>query len=103
MFCEKIRGTVYGKLFENMLNDLEAGKQKFISMSIIEQCKLLMEILKAFKCDAKKPSFKELNGKGSVGSILKNKKLSSYDSVYLIHQSASGLYEKKIDLLNGRP
>ena len=99
MFCEKIRGTVYGKLFENMLNDLEAGKQKFISMSIIEQCKLLMEILKAFKCDAKKPSFKELNGKGSVGSILKNKKLSSYDSVYLIHQSASGLYEKKIDLL----
>ena len=99
MLSDKIRNSIYGKLFENMLNDMDEGKKKFVSMSVLEQCKLLMEILKAFKCDAQHPSFKELNGKGSVAGIKKNKKISSYSSVYLIHQSASGLYEKKIDLL----
>lgn len=99
LFVAKIEQTIYGKMFSSMLADMKLHQQKFLEMSLLEQSKLLLEILKAFKCNAEHPSFKELCGKGTVGITLKNKKISGNETVYLIHQSASGLFEIKQDLL----
>ena len=82
-----------------MLSDMENDRKKFCSLSELEQCKLLMEILKAFKCDRQCPNFKALNGKGTVGIVQTNKKISGMKSAYLVNQSATGLYEVKPDLL----
>ncbi len=98
-FCEKLKTKVYYALFANMLSDMENNRGKFCSLSELEQCKLLMEILKAFKCDRQCPNFKVLNGKGTVGIVRNNKKISGMESVYLVNQSATGLYEVKTDLL----
>ena len=98
-FCEKLNAKVYKYLFKNMLNDMEENRDKFISLSALEQCKLLLEILKAFKCDRQCPNFKALCGKGSVGILQYNKKISENSSTYLVNQSVTGLYEVKTDLL----
>ncbi len=98
-FCEKLKTKVYYAMFANMLSDMENNREKFCSLSEFEQCKLLMEILKAFKCDRQCPNFKALNGKGTVGIVRNNKKISGMKSAYLVNQSATGLYEAKFDLL----
>ncbi|MBR2041484.1 MAG: type II CRISPR RNA-guided endonuclease Cas9 [Oscillospiraceae bacterium] len=98
-FCEKLKTKVYYALFANMLSDMENNREKFCLLSELEQCKLLMEILKAFKCDRQCPNFKALNGKGTVGIVQTNKKISGMKSAYFVNQSATGLYEVKTDLL----
>ncbi|MBQ8146279.1 MAG: type II CRISPR RNA-guided endonuclease Cas9 [Clostridia bacterium] len=99
MFIERITNSVYKKLFSTVLGYLTANEEAFIKLSIIEQCIVLKEILKLFKCDSVLTSLDILCKKGSVGSIIKSKKLSSLNSAYLINQSVTGIFETKIDLL----
>lgn len=98
-FTEKLNVTVYKKLFKTTLSNLTEYKDKFYSMSLYSQCKLLLEILKLFKCDRQLSNFSELYGVKSAGIVKFNKKISNYGSAYLINQSVTGLYEYKIDLL----
>ena len=99
IFIEKLHTPCYGALFEAMCNDMQQYRSRFIQMSLYDQASLLMEILKAFKCNAQKPVFTKLCGKGEVGSILKNKNITQLSSAYLIHQSVTGLYEIRENLL----
>ena len=99
-FIERLESSVYGKLMPALLANLKASTETFESMSILAQAKTLMEILKAFKCDAQNPNLKELCGKGVVGRIQKKAALQGFQSAYLIHQSPTGLYEYRTDLLH---
>jgi CRISPR-associated endonuclease Csn1 len=78
---------------------MRAFMEKFVSMSMWEQSKILLESLKAFCCNAAYANFTELSGKGTRGRVELNKKVSALSSAYIIHQSVTGLYEHKIDLL----
>ena len=82
-----------------MALDMKENREKFKSMSLYEQCLIIKEVLKAFKCDASNPSFKELCGKGTVGRISKSKKVSNESTAYIVHQSVTGIFETKINLL----
>lgn len=99
MFISRMNGTVYGRLFGTVENYLTNNREKFIDMDEKNQCLVLKEILKSFKCNPALTSLSLLCGKGNVGSILKNKKISELKSVYLIHQSVTGIFETKTDLL----
>lgn len=99
-FIERLESSVYGKLMPALLTNLKASIETFEGMSILSQAKTLMEILKAFKCDAQNPNLKELCGKGVVGRIEKNSNLRVFQTAYLIHQSPTGLYEYRTDLLH---
>lgn len=99
-FMEKFENSAYGKLMPALLANLKASAETFKNMSVLSQAKTLMEILKAFKCDAQSSNLKELCGKGVVGKILKNTSLQGLQSAYLIHQSPTGLYEYRTDLLH---
>ena len=96
-FINKIDNSIYNKILSNISSDMKENRDIFISMSMIEQCGFLREVLKAFKCDATTASFKELCKKAVVGRVLQNKKLNG--QVYLINQSVTGIFETKIDLL----
>ena len=72
---------------------------KFIQLDILNQSKILIEILKAFQCDRQCPSLEVLNGTKTSGIIKVNSKISNYNSIYLINQSVTGLYEVKVNLL----
>ena len=98
-FVEKLNTKVYSSLFAKMQTTIESNKNKFVEFSVFEQCKLLMEILKAFKCDRQLSDLKAIGGSASSGVISTNKKLNGMESAYLINQSVTGLHEIKVDLL----
>lgn len=98
-FLKKLDAKVYQQLFQALIKDLTAEKEHFSTLGILDQSKVLREILKAFKCDRQLLSLELLNGKKSVGNIKISKDLSSRKSVKLIHQSITGIYEIKQDLL----
>ena len=99
LFIEKCRQKVYAELFGNMRADMEKYHEKFSAMSELGQVNLLLEVLKAFRCNAQKADFTNLCGKGSVGILVKSKAVSKLDSAYLVNRSVTGLYETKVDLL----
>lgn len=98
-FIEKLKVEVYARLLKNALSNLIEYSDVFYNMPLYSQCKLLLEILKLFKCDKQPSNFSELSGVKSAGLITFNKKISNLNSAYLINQSVTGLYEYKIDLL----
>lgn len=98
-FVEKLKSDVYAKLLKNALSNLIDYSNVFYEMSLYSQCKLLLEILKLFKCDRQLSDFSTLSGIKGAGQIKFNKKISNLSSAYLINQSVTGLYEYKIDLL----
>jgi CRISPR-associated endonuclease Csn1 len=95
---EKVYGSCFG-VFNLMGNEMVEYENKFIAMSIWEQTKILLEALKAFRCNAVYGNFKELSGNGIRGRIRMNKKISELSSAYMINQSITGLYEHRVDLL----
>ena len=99
-FVDRLANSVYGKLMPALLTNLKASIEAFEGMSILSQAKTLMEILKAFKCDAQNPNLKELCDKGVVGRIQKKAALQGFQTAYLVHQSPTGLYEYRTDLLH---
>ena len=90
---------MYQKILSNTKKDLEANQQSFLEKSLYEQVLLLLEILKPFRCNAQYANLSALNGKGTVGRVLIQKKLNNAMSASLIHQSVTGLYECREDLL----
>ena len=99
-FVERLESSVYGKLMPALLANLKSSAEAFEKMGVLSQAKTLMEILKAFKCDAQNPNLKELCSKGLVGRIQKKAALQGFESAYLINQSPTGLYEYRTDLLH---
>ncbi|MBQ3379739.1 MAG: type II CRISPR RNA-guided endonuclease Cas9 [Clostridia bacterium] len=98
-FLLKLESPVYRAVLSAVKNTVSSGKDAFIKMSEHDQCKILMEILKAFKCDAQNANFEILNGKKTVGRIQRSKNLRNLKTAYLINQSVTGLFEVKTDLL----
>lgn len=98
-FLEKSRQKVYADLLKSLRADMETHRNKFASMAILGQAKLLLEILKSFQCNSRWTNFTELCGKGTVSSIKKNMNITGMTSAYLINQSVTGVYENKVNLL----
>lgn len=100
-FIDRLESNAYKNLFKSALKDLADNRDKFKTLDISDQSILLNEILKLFICDRQLTKFEKLNGKGKIGEIKPSATLSKNQSVYLINQSVTGLYETKVDLLKG--
>lgn len=98
-FLEKCSCNVYSDFLKNMKVDMISNKSVFEKMSVLEQCSLLLEVLKAFRCNAQNPDFTNLCNKKTVSRIAKNMNISKAKSARLINQSVTGLYETSLDLL----
>lgn len=97
--CERMRMNPYKQLFEGLIEDLETGREKFGALDVLGQSKIILEILKSFKCDRQMTNIKELNGKGTAGKIQKTSNISICQKVNVIIQSVTGLYEYKRKIL----
>ena len=76
-------------------------RENFInSQDALVRCKVLLQGLNALRCNTVLTDLKSIEGKAKTGAIFKSKNLSNFNSAYLINQSPTGLYEKKIDLLH---
>lgn len=100
-YISRLHSNTYYSIsaLQNVCKSLEESRAAFVNMNTLEQALILNEILKAFRCNSVWSNFKTLNGKGTVGKLQLSKNITNCKSAYLIHQSPTGLYEYKEDLL----
>ena len=99
-FSAKLAANAYGYgPLCNVRNYLVEDREKFIALSAEEQSKLLVEILKTFRCNSQWTNLKKLGRGDCVGSLKLSCNITDCRSAYIINQSPTGLYETKVDLL----
>lgn len=98
--CGKLLHTIYKYRPNNQGEKLVQERERFVALSVEEQCVLLNEILWFFRCKPQTyADLKLLGGSAISGDIKISKKVSSTESFYLLHPSVTGLFEQKINLL----
>ncbi len=97
----KLGNSPYSKLspLRTAQDSLNKSKEKFMSLDLNGKTEVLSQILKMFHCNAENANLKEIGGPGVAGRLILSSKISLFDSVILIHQSPTGLFENRIDLL----
>lgn len=98
IFIEKYKGRKYHVFFESVAKTLYEKRNNFVKLSTDDQVKVLNEILHGFQCNAVYPSLELIGGPKLTGRIQKSSNISNFDSIKLIHQSPTGLFEKEINL-----
>ena len=98
-FIEKLEKTIYRFRPANQLNNLKKCKEIFKSLSVEEQCLVLNQIQLLFACKPITADLTLINCSKRAGNMAFSKNISSNDSVFMINQSITGLFEQKIDLL----
>ena len=77
---------------------LEQQRDSFMELSKKDQTIVLKELLRLFKCDSSSIDL-SLIGEGSqVGKITLNRDITKLNNLILIHQSITGLFEKKLNI-----
>lgn len=98
VFLNKIRNTIYGIRLSAQLDTLMKKREKFASLSDEEKCIVLSEILHMFQCNSSLANLKLIGGPESAGNLRINKNITKCEKIMIIHQSATGIYEHKVDL-----
>ena len=99
VFREKLHISVYNRLFSNASALLDEQAEKFTELPLFNQCKLLLEVLKLFKCDRQLSDLKQIGGSSFSGILRINKSLKKVKSAYVINSSVTGMYQYRTDLL----
>ena len=79
--------------FSTFKKNLESGEEKFANLSVADQCTVLLQILKFFKCNAETADIVLIGGSSGSGSIKFNKDISDID-FEIICKSPAGLTER---------
>lgn len=95
-FTEKLSYSIYKKELSTPAKFLNQAIDKFKKLSLEERCEVLGSILHLFQCNPVLSDLRLLGGKKSTGTIRLNKKIKPEDHVYLIEQSVTGFFEKRI-------
>lgn len=96
LFVKKLSSSIYRKKYATQADFLCQSKDKFKNLSLEERCEVLGSILHLFQCNAVLSDFHLLGGSRQAGRIYLNKKIKAQDHVYLIEQSVTGFFEKRI-------
>ena len=83
-----------------VLDVLKKGRDAFNKLPLENRLKVLEQILKLFRTVNENCDFTLIGGTQNAGKTRTSKKVSNLDSCILIYQSVTGIFEKKIDLLN---
>lgn len=95
-FVNKLSNSIYRKKFAAQADFLYQAKDKFANLPLEERCEVLGSILHLFQCNPVLSDFRLLGGKKSTGTIYLGKKIKPENHVYLIEQSVTGFFEKRI-------
>lgn len=98
-FRNKLGANVYKGLFDKELTALEAYREKFLDAPPLIQCKILKELISMLQCNATYANLTLLCGKKVGNRIRKSCNISELHSAVLIHQSVTGLFEVRENLL----
>lgn len=99
---EKVLGTILSKKFSDIGTKVQNGRERFIELSVEDQCTVISEILKILHTNVLTGDLKLIGGAGKAGVMSTNSKISeikNVKSIKLIDQSVTGLFEKETELL----
>lgn len=100
---KKMEVGIYSKRpkLDKVKEFVKKGKDKFKELSIYNQSKQIKSILKVFNTTSDGIDLKNIGAKSDgTGKLLVNKVVTNYyKKVILINQSPTGLFERRIDLL----
>lgn len=102
LYCSKIISGIYSRRINMPKDILINGEDKFSSLDIVSQCKLLMAIHSLFGRNTRGADIKAIGGSTSSGITLMTYNLSNLvnkdSNVSLVSQSPSGLFESRVNL-----
>lgn len=91
--------SVFSMRVNPIFGVLKKGKTKFSQLSELNQCKVLVEILRTTQLGPVFGNLVDIGGSKSTGTLKINSKISSCNQFVLVNQSFTGLYRSEIDLL----
>lgn len=97
-FLEILKTTRYAVKLSAQIKTLETGRSYFENMDAKKQARILNEILHLFQCNAVAADLKGIGGPASGGILVLKNNISKIKNIFIIHQSPTGLFEKKITL-----
>ena len=104
VFKLKLSVPRYAVMYAAVHDMLQDNTEKFKKLTIYAQCQVLMQVMNIFTTTAAYADMKLLNGVAKVGVLRTSKKLGNRnnDSLKLIHQSVTGVFEQEVDLLGDK-
>lgn len=99
LFIEKMNSRAYINRPALQSKTLQDCRERFNSFKLAEQIKILLEVLKLFKCGSTSADF-SLFEKGKVaGRIIFSSNITNRITCFLVNKSPTGVFEEKTDLL----
>lgn len=103
ILTSKMTDTILKVKFGDMGVKIASHRDAFEKLDVRKQCFVLAEILKIIHSNVVTGDLSFIGESKKSGVVSTNSVLSDVKgvkSIYLVHQSVTGLFEKKIDLLN---
>lgn len=97
-FLYKLQNTIYNKKLSLQVKTLSEKKENFVGLSKEEKCVVLSEILHMFQCQSVNANLSLIGGPANAGSLAINSNITDCKNIFIINQSPTGMFEKKIDL-----
>lgn len=99
MLLAKAEHPAYQKLVNSQLDKLKSGRQLFEQLSVVQQATVMKAILELFLCTSTESDLTLIKGSKHTINNRFSKNITKLDSFVIIHQSVTGLYEQRIDLM----
>ncbi len=99
ILMNKQTNTIYKNRPASQADVLKNGVSKFADLTLLEQCKVIMEILHLFECNFVSCDLREIGGSGQAGVFMISKDITKNKSAFLLTQSATGIFVNEVNLL----
>lgn len=97
-FIDKLTNSLYSKRLGTQAITLSEKKDGFLELDKECKCMVLFEILHLFQCQSCAANLSFIGGPAKAGIIVLNSNISKINSISIINQSPTGIYEEEIDL-----
>lgn len=90
---------IYQHRPNSVYQKLKDGREVFTKLSLMEQCSVLMQVLNLTIVGQTLGQLTEIGASSKTGTMKISKRIDLNDTVFLINQSVTGLYQTEVDLL----
>ena len=98
LFLEMLNSSRFKVKLSAQIETLSQGREKFENLTLEDQCMALNEILKLFQCNSLAANLKKIGGPERAGILVLNSDITKIGNLYLIDQSPTGFFEKKVEI-----
>jgi len=98
ILLRKIEDSIFNISLGKYSKKLEAGRELFIKLPVLDQCKVLEQMLNLFACNRVNADLTMIGLVKNTGVMTANRNVGKADSFTIIYQSITGLFEQEVDL-----